>query len=574
MDHTKALEKYEEWVRHACDDPATLLELKSICGNEAEIEDRFYCDLAFGTGGLRGILGVGTNRMNVYTVRKVTQGLADYILQTNAADTSIVIGYDSRIKSDCFAKAVAEVLAANRIKAILFSTLVPTPMVSFATRELGAAAGINITASHNPAEYNGYKVYGADGCQITDSAADAILAKINAVDLWNGVKYTEFDQAEKTTLIHYVEEQVIEAYYSAVKGQMIRKDFCMSEKLKVVYTPLNGAGNIPVKRILGDVGVDNIVVVPEQEKPDGNFPTCPSPNPESKEALQKGLALCEKERPDLLLATDPDCDRVGIAVPNPHGEYVLLNGNETGVLLLEYIIKERLALGMMPKQPVAIKTIVTTPLANKICDKYNVKLIDVLTGFKYIGEKIGELQKEERESSFIFGLEESYGYLAGTYARDKDAVVASMLICEMTAYYKSKGVGLYQKLQELYLEYGYFYSALESYTFAGAAGMQKMRKLMTKLRDEPPVEINHRQIIQFRDYLNPGEASSDLPAADVVSFVLEDTVQIIIRMSGTEPKLKIYYSVAAENMAEAKKKQKLYSDYFVSNYLGPAGTSG
>ena len=429
-------ELYKLWLEKAVEDGDLQTELKSIAGNENEINDRFYRSLEFGTGGLRGVIGAGTNRLNIYTIRRATQGLADYVNEA-FKNPSVAIAYDSRIKSDVFAKNAAGVLAANGIKVYIYSELMPTPMLSFAVRELKCDAGIVITASHNPAKYNGYKVYGDDGCQMTLEAAEIVLNKINAVDMFDGVKIVQFEDGLANGMIEYIKDDVLEAYYNNVIAQGINVDLCATSGLKVVYTPLNGSGNKPVRNILNKIGIKDIVVVAEQENPDGNFTTCPYPNPEIKEALDLGLKLCEKEKPDLLLATDPDCDRVGIAVPSGDG-YELFTGNEVGAMLLEYICSERTCRGTMPKNPVTVKTIVTTDLVKAIAKEYNVEVIEVLTGFKFIGEQIGFLEDKGEESRYIFGFEESYGYLAGTYVRDKDAVVASMLICEMAAFIERK----------------------------------------------------------------------------------------------------------------------------------------
>ncbi|MBQ4256684.1 MAG: phospho-sugar mutase, partial [Oscillospiraceae bacterium] len=445
-------ELYSLWCEKAVDDPDLQTELKAIAGDDAAIEDRFYRDLEFGTGGLRGVIGAGSYRMNIYTVRRATQGLADYV---NAAftDPSVAISYDSRIKSDVFAKEAASVLAANGIKVYIYTELMPTPMLSWAVRAHKCSAGIMITASHNPAKYNGYKVYGPDGCQLTLVAAEAVLKNIEKVDMFAGAKTTDYDKAVKDGDINYIKQEVIDEYMDKVYEQGIHVDLVKSSGLKVVYTPLNGTGNKPVRAILDKIGVKDVTVVPEQEYPNGNFDTCPFPNPEIKEALAYGLKLCEKVKPDLLLATDPDCDRVGIAVPSDNG-YVLFSGNEVGAMLLQYICEERTKLGTMPENPVAVKTIVTTDIAQKICDEYGVKLINVLTGFKFIGEQIGFLEDKGEENRYIFGFEESYGYLAGSYVRDKDAVVGSMLICEMAAFYRTKGISLLQARKAMYKEYG------------------------------------------------------------------------------------------------------------------------
>ena len=427
------MELYQSWRKNAVDDPDLQSELSAIENDAEAIQDRFYRDLAFGTGGLRGVIGAGTNRMNIYTVRKATQGLANYVKEA-FSEPSVAISYDSRIKSTDFAKAAAEVLAANGVKVHIYTELKPTPMLSFAVRALHCSAGIMVTASHNPAKYNGYKAYGSDGCQMTIDAADAVLAKINALDIFNDVKHMPFDEALAAGMISYIGDDVIEDYFRNVLAQGINTDLCAKSGLKIVYTPLNGTGNKPVRTILNRIGIQEVTVVKEQENPDGNFTTCPYPNPEIREALQLGLQYCDQVKPDLLLATDPDADRVGIAVPDGKGGYALFSGNEVGAMLLEYICEQRIQKGTMPKHPVAVKTIVTTDIVEAICKAYGVELIEVLTGFKFIGEQIGFLEAKGEEDRYIFGFEESYGYLAGSYVRDKDAVVASMLICEMAAY--------------------------------------------------------------------------------------------------------------------------------------------
>ena len=459
---SKENELYQLWCEKAVDDPDLQEELKSIAGDDEAILDRFYRDLEFGTGGLRGVIGAGAYRLNIYTIRRATQGLADYVNETYK-NPSVAISYDSRIKSDVFAKATAAVMAANGIKAYIYTELMPTPCLSWAVRELGCQAGVMVTASHNPAKYNGYKVYGDDGCQITLDAANTVIGKINDVPMFGGAKVIDFEEGLKSGMIEYIDQSVIDKYLNKVAEQGIHTDLVADSGLKVVYTPLNGTGNKPVRAILDKIGIKEVTVVPEQEKPDGNFPTCPFPNPEIREALAKGLELCDKVKPDLLLATDPDCDRVGIAVPAPDGSYVLFSGNEVGAMLLKYICQERTALGTMPKDPVAVKTIVTTDICCKIAEEYGVELRNVLTGFKFIGEQIGFLEKDNEADRYIFGFEESYGYLAGSYVRDKDAVVASMLICEMAAFYRTKGITLLQAREELYKQYGNYMHSQESF---------------------------------------------------------------------------------------------------------------
>ena len=472
---------YDLWLKNATEDPDLIPELESIKDDQDAVYDRFYRELEFGTAGLRGVLGAGTNRMNIYVVRYATQGLANY-LKKNYDKASVAIAGDSRIKSDVFVKEAARVLAANGIKAYVARELQPTPVVSFCVRELKCQAGIMVTASHNPAKYNGYKCYGSDGCQMTDESADAVYSEIQSIDIFNDVKTIEFEQGLADGSIEYIDDTVYDSYIENVRKQAVNPGICKGAGLKVVYTPLNGAGNKLVRRVLAETGVDNVVVVKEQEMPDGNFTTCPYPNPEIKEALQLGLDLCEKEKPDLLLATDPDSDRVGIAVKLKDGSFRLMTGNETGIMLTNYILSCRKALNNLPQNPFVVKTIVTTELVAKICDKFGCELRNVLTGFKYIGEQILELEKAGEEERYIFGFEESYGYLAGTYVRDKDAVVASMLICEMAAYYRTQGKSLDDVITELYKEFGYYKNKTVSFEFDGAAGLEKMGGIMTSLR--------------------------------------------------------------------------------------------
>lgn len=558
---------YELWLDKAVADPDLKVELESVSADEDGKNDRFYRDLEFGTGGLRGVIGAGTNRMNVYTVKKATQGLAEYILE-NGVEKSVAIAYDSRNKSDYFAKSAAEVLAANGIKVHIYKELMPTPMLSWAVRKLKCGAGIVVTASHNPAKYNGYKVYGSDGCQLTLEAADIVLSKINKIDIFGGVKSVDFDKAVADGGVSYIDDAVIDEYIAKVREQSLHSDLVPTSNLKVVYTPLNGTGNKPVRRILKEIGVKDVVVVPEQENPDGNFPTCPFPNPEIREALRCGLNLCEKEKPDLLLATDPDCDRVGIAVPDGD-HYELFTGNETGALLLEYICKERIALGKMPKNPVAVKTIVTSDITKAICAKYGVELREVLTGFKFIGEQIGLLEKDGEENRYIFGFEESYGYLAGGYVRDKDAVVASMLICEMAAYYRTKGVTLIEARKKMYDEYGVYFNKLGNFTCEGASGMERMKEIMAGLRANAPKTIGGLDVLAVTDYTTSVKTMADgstsavtLPKSDVITYNLADDASVIIRPSGTEPKIKVYYTTkGADKSAAVALQEKLSADF-------------
>ncbi len=558
---------YEQWLEKAVADPDLIAELTSVANDEEGKNDRFYRDLEFGTGGLRGVIGAGTNRMNIYTVNKATQGLAEYILE-NGVTKRVALSYDSRIKSDYFAESTACVLAANGIEVYIYDELMPTPMLSWAVRALGCGAGVMVTASHNPAKYNGYKVYGSDGCQVTLEAAEIILGKINNIDIFEGVKTMDFDKAVADGMVKFIEDSVIDEYIAKVKEQGLHTDLVADSGLKVVYTPLNGTGNKPVRRVLKEIGIKDVVVVPEQELPDGNFPTCPFPNPEIQEALQYGLNLCEKEKPDLLLATDPDCDRVGIAVPDGD-HYELFTGNEVGALLLEYICKERIALGTMPKDPIAVKTIVTTDITKAICAKYGVELREVLTGFKFIGEQIGWLEEKGEEQRYIFGFEESYGYLAGGYVRDKDAVVASMLICEMAAFYRTKGISLIEARKRMYDEYGVYFNKLENFTCEGASGMQRMKEIMAGLRANAPKTIGGVEVIAVADYAASTKISANgdvekltLPKSDVITFYLTDDASVIIRPSGTEPKIKVYYTTKGADKTEATELQaKLSADF-------------
>lgn len=555
-------ELYALWCEKATDDPDLQTELKSIAGDDEAIKDRFYRDLEFGTGGLRGVIGAGAYRMNVYTVRRATQGLADYVNEA-FKNPSVAISYDSRIKSDVFAKEAASVLAANGIKVHIYTELMPTPMLSYAVRAHKCSAGIMITASHNPAKYNGYKVYGADGCQLTLGAAEIVLKNINKVSMFGGAKLTDYDKAVSDGMINYISQTVIDNYLDEVSKQGIHTDLVKTSGLKVVYTPLNGTGNKPVRAILKKIGIEDVTVVPEQEYPNGNFTTCPFPNPEIKEALALGLKLCETVKPDLLLATDPDADRVGIAVPSDNG-YVLFTGNEVGAMLLEYICSERTKLGTMPEDPVAVKTIVTTDVAAKICKEYNVKLIEVLTGFKFIGEQIGFLEDKGQENRYIFGFEESYGYLAGTYVRDKDAVVASMLICEMAAFYRTKGISLLQARENMYKKYGNYVHTQSSFVCEGASGMERMKEIMAGLRSNTPTEIGGLKVTRFEDYAASTSIDTEtgaktmltLPKSDVLTFKLTDGASVIIRPSGTEPKIKAYYTTIGKTREEAAALEK------------------
>lgn len=562
------VELYDLWCKNAKDDSDLQDELLSIKNDEEAINDRFYRDLEFGTGGLRGVIGAGTNRINIYTVRRATQGFADYLNQ-EYTNPSVAISYDSRIKSDVFSMASAEVLAANGIKVYIYPELMPTPCLSFAVRRLNCQGGIMVTASHNPAKYNGYKVYGDDGCQITLRGANIILDKINSLDMFNDIKKSDFNEELAKGTISYIGDDVIEDFYKNVIAEGINTDLCASSGLKVVYTPLNGTGNKPVREILKRIGISDVTIVKEQENPDGNFPTCPYPNPEIREALELGLKYCNDVKPDLLLATDPDCDRVGIAVPDGDG-YALFSGNEVGAMLLEYICSQRIAKGTMPENPIAVKTIVTTDIVNLIGKEYGVQIIDVLTGFKFIGEQIGFLEDKGETDRYVFGFEESYGYLSGSYVRDKDAVNASMLICEMAAYYRSQGITLLQARENMYKKYGVFYQTLYSFTFEGESGMNKMAELMTNLRENPPMEIGGLKVIRFDDYqtsvskdlVNGTAIELVLPKSNVLAFFLEGGSKAIVRPSGTEPKIKVYLTAKCPTHEEsAVLEQKLCADF-------------
>ena len=563
------MELYKLWCENATEDEDLVKELKDIAGDDEAIKDRFYRDLEFGTGGLRGVIGAGAYRLNIYTIRRATQGLADYV-NSAYTDAAVAISYDSRIKSTKFAQEAAAVLAANGIKVHIYTELMPTPCLSWAVRACKCQAGIMITASHNPAKYNGYKVYGEDGCQMTIDAANAVTEKIEAVDMFGGAKVMSFDEGVNSGMISYISQDIIEEYYKKVLEQGIHTDLVASSGLKVVYTPLNGTGNKPVREILKRIGIKEVTVVPEQENPDGNFPTCPFPNPEIREALAKGLELCETVKPDLLLATDPDCDRVGIAVPDPDGNYVLFSGNEVGAMLLKYICQERTALGTMPKNPVAVKTIVSTDICNKIAAEYGVELREVLTGFKFIGEQIGFLEQKGEEDRYIFGFEESYGYLAGSYVRDKDAVVASMLICEMAAFYRTKGISLLKAREDLYAQYGNYLHSQKSFQCEGASGMERMKEIMTGLRTNVPTEIGGLKVLVFGDYMASEETELatgkkteiKLPKSDVLAFRLEHGASVILRPSGTEPKIKAYYTTIGEKREDAEKlEEKIAEDF-------------
>lgn len=553
---------YNEWLEKATGDPDLKAELESIKGNDDEILDRFYRSLEFGTAGLRGVIGAGTNRMNIYTVGRATQGLADY-LNANYDNPSVAIGYDSRIKSDLFSKEAASVLAANGVKVYIYDELEPTPCLSYAIRYFHTQSGIIITASHNPAKYNGYKCYNPNGYQMTDEEAAEAYEYIQKVDYFTGIKKVDFDSAVNNGKIEFIGEKVINSFLDEVQKQCINPEIVKNADLKVIYTPLNGTGNKPVRAILDRIGVKSVYVVPEQEYPDGNFPTCPFPNPEIKQVFEIGLEMNRKIGADILLATDPDCDRVGIAVPDRTGELVLMSGNEVGAMLLNYILSQRLEKGTLPKSAIAVKSFVSTDLAEVIAKKYNCTFKNLLTGFKYIGELITNLEKEGRASDFVMGFEESYGYLAGTHARDKDAVVASMLICEMAAYYKTKNMNLVDVMNSLYDEFGYYCNEVKSYTFEGAAGMEKMAQIMDTLRQNPPKTIGDFAVTAVSDYktskttfTDGGEEEIELPKSNVLAFALENGNKVIVRPSGTEPKIKAYLTAVGNDKESASKIAK------------------
>ena len=549
----------ERWLAFDLDDPDLKPELESVKDDDEAIKDRFAVSLKFGTAGLRGVIGAGTNRMNVYVVRQATQGLANWV-KTQGGTQTVAISYDSRIKSDVFAKAAAEVLAANGVKVRIYKALMPVPALSFATRYYNCNAGIMVTASHNPAKYNGYKAYGPDGCQMTDEAADVVYAEIQKTDVLSGARTMSFEEGMAAGLIEYVGEDCYEALYQAIESRSVRPGLSKTAGLKLVYSPLNGSGLVPVTRVLGDIGITDITIVPEQKDPDGNFPTCPYPNPEIFEALRLGLELAEKSGADLMLATDPDADRVGIAVRCKDGSYELLSGNEVGVLLLDYICKARIENGTLPKDPVMVKSIVSTPLADVVAAHYGVECRNVLTGFKWIGDQIARLEAAGQVERFIFGFEESYGYLAGSYVRDKDAVIGSMLICEMAAYYRSIGSSIKEELDRIYAEYGRYLNKVDSYEFPGLSGMDKMAGIMQKLRQEPPTEFAGYKVVTVSDYqartrteLATGKTEAiDLPAANVLIYALEGGATVVVRPSGTEPKIKTYFTTLGKNVEEAQ----------------------
>ena len=547
--NTMYLEDYKRWAAAELEDPDLTRELKEIAGDDEQIKDRFAVALKFGTAGLRGVLGAGTNRMNIYVVRQATQGLANWV-KTQGGSQSVAISYDSRINSDVFAKTAACVLAANGIHVRIYDALMPVPALSFATRYYKANAGIMITASHNPAKYNGYKAYGPDGCQMTDDAAAIVYAEIQKTDVLTGAKRIPFEEGLSSGMIQYVGEDCKEALYDAIKARSVRPGLCKTAGLKLVYSPLNGSGLVPVTRILHDIGIDDITIVPEQQYPDGHFPTCPYPNPEIFEALKLGLELAEKSGADLMLATDPDADRVGIAIRCPDGSYELVSGNEVGVLLLDYICQGRIEKGTMPANPVAVKSIVSTPLADAVAKSYGVEMSNVLTGFKWIGDQIARLEAAGQVDRFIFGFEESYGYLAGPYVRDKDAIIGSMLICEMAAYYRSIGSSIKERLEEIYAKFGRYLNKVDSFEFPGLSGMEKMAGIMDGLRKNPPAKIGGYKVASVTDYQDTEKTG--LPKANVLIYALEGGATVVVRPSGTEPKIKTYFTTLGKDLAQAQ----------------------
>jgi len=542
-------EEFRRWLAADLEDADLKPELSKIENHDDEIKERFAVSLKFGTAGLRGILGAGTNRMNIYVVRQATQGLANWV-KTQGGSQTVAISYDSRLKSDVFAETAAGVLAANGISVRIYDALMPVPALSFATRYYKCNAGIMVTASHNPAKYNGYKAYGPDGCQMTDDAAAIVYDEIQKIDVLSGAQYISFAEGVEQGQIRFVGDDCKDAFYAAIEQCQVRPGLCRTAGLKLVYSPLNGSGLVPVTKVLNDIGITDITIVPEQEYPNGYFTTCSYPNPEIYAALELGLKLAEESGADLMLATDPDADRVGIAMKCPDGSYELVSGNEMGVLLLDYICAGRTEKGTMPSHPIAVKSIVSTPLADAIAAHYGVELRSVLTGFKWIGDQIAGLESAGEEDRFIFGFEESYGYLAGPYVRDKDAVVASMLICEMAAYYRSTGSSIKQRLEEIYTQYGRYLNKVDSYEFPGLTGMDKMNSIMQSLRDQTPTEFAGQKIVNVTDYKNT--KATGLPAANVLIYELESGASVIIRPSGTEPKIKTYFTTLGKDLTEAQ----------------------
>ena len=548
-------DEYKRWLEADLIDCDLHTELQNIEGDDDAIKERFAIALSFGTAGLRGTLGAGTNRMNIWVVRQATQGVAEWV-KTQGGNQTVAISYDSRLKGWNFARDAAGVLAANGINVRIYDELMPVPALSFATRYYNCNAGIMITASHNPAQYNGFKAYGPDGCQMTDDAAAVVYDAIQKTDVLTGAKYMSFAEGVEKGFIKFVGDDCKEALYAAIEERQVRPGLCKTAGLKLVYSPLNGTGLVPVTRILGDMGITDVTIVPEQEYPNGYFTTCSYPNPEIFAALEKGLNLAKEVGADLMLATDPDADRVGIAMKCPDGSYELVSGNEMGVLLLDYICAGRIEKGTMPEKPVAVKSIVSTPLANLVAEHYGVELRETLTGFKWIGDQIAQLEADGEVDRFIFGFEESYGYLAGPYVRDKDAIIGSMLICEMAAYYRSIGSSIKQHLEEIYAQYGRYLNKVDSFEFPGLSGMDKMAQMMESLRKNPPADFAGDAVVSVTDYEKPEETG--LPKANVLIYKLEDGASVVVRPSGTEPKIKTYFTTKGRDLAEAEaEKDKL-----------------
>ena len=548
---------YKRWLEADLIDCDLHTELKNIEGDDDAIKERFSIALSFGTAGLRGTLGAGTNRMNIWVVRQATQGVAEWV-KTQGGTQTVAISYDSRLKGWNFARDAAGVLAANGINVRIYDELMPVPALSFATRYYNCNAGIMITASHNPAQYNGFKAYGPDGCQMTDDAAAVVYDAIQKTDVLTGAKYMSFAEGVEKGFIKFVGDDCKEALYEAIEARQGRPGLGKTAGLKLVYSPLNGTGLVPVTRVLKDMGITDVTIVPEQEYPNGYFTTCSYPNPEIFAALEKGLNLAKEVGADLMLATDPDADRVGIAMKCPDGSYELVSGNEMGALLLDYICAGRIEKGTMPKNPVAVMSIVSTPLAEKIAENYGVELRQTLTGFKWIGDQIAQLEAAGEVDRFIFGFEESYGYLAGPYVRDKDAIIGSMLICEMAAYYRSIGSSIKQRLEEIYAQYGRYLNKIDTVEFPGLSGMQKMADIMAGLRDNAPAAFGSLKVASVTDYAKPEETG--LPKANVLSYVLEDGAKVMIRPSGTEPKIKAYYTTLGKDLAAAQAEKDALSE--------------
>ena len=546
------LDEYKRWKETDLLDIDLNTELDAIACDDDAIKERFAVSLQFGTAGLRGTLGAGTNRMNIWVVRQATQGVAEWV-KTQGGTQTVAISYDSRLKGWNFAREAAGVLAANGINVRIYDELMPVPALSFATRYYKCNAGIMVTASHNPAKYNGYKAYGPDGCQMTDDAVAVVYDSIQKTDVLTGAKYMPFSEGVEKGLIKFVGEDCKNGLYEAIEARQVRPGLCKSAGLKLVYSPLNGTGLVPVTHVLKDMGITDITIVPEQEYPNGYFTTCSYPNPEIYAAMEKGVELAKEVGADLMLATDPDADRVGIAMKCPDGSYELVSGNEMGVLLLDYICAGRIEKGTMPENAVAIESIVSTPLAEKVAEHYGVELRHTLTGFKWIGDQIAKLEEAGEVDRFIFGFEESYGYLAGPYVRDKDAIIGSMLICEMAAYYRSIGSSIKQRLEEIYAQYGRYLNLVDAYEFPGLSGMDKMAGIMKGLRDNVPVEFAGKKVTKVTDYLDT--ASTGLPKSNVLRYDLEDGSVLIVRPSGTEPKIKTYFTTSGATLEEAQAKK-------------------